>query len=168
MQSYSFLQSSLLQANALDSLIIKESSYGLMDCSLIQLQRLISIFLDVFNIKYGELFQLSDNGEYVNLNPSLDYGNYLYDYELWKHFNTVTDSSSPRKLPYRAIQSLFTPPPTTESLSFISYPLRTEKGPLGILILGGTSNGVPYAFQGMNARIIKNIIKYYQLEFKSD
>ncbi len=65
MQSYSFLQSSLLQANALDSLIVQESSYGLMDCNLIQLQRLINIILDVFNIKYGELFQLNDNGEYV-------------------------------------------------------------------------------------------------------
>ena len=158
MQSYSFLQSALLQTNALDSLIVQEPRYGLLDCNLIQLQRLINIILDVFNIKYGQLFQLKDDGEYVILNPGLGYENDILDYELWNHFNTVSASSSPRKLPYHAVQTLFNPPFTSEPLSFISYPLRNENGPLGIFILGGTSNGVPYAFQGMNARVIKNII----------
>ncbi len=161
MQSYSFLQSALLQANALDSLTLKESGYALTAFNSIQLQRLMAIFLEVFELQYGELFQLTEQGEYRSLLP--DDGDFSSDDELWNHFNTVTASFSPRMLPYPAIQRLFHPSPTDENLNFISFPLRLNKEPLGVLILGGRSNGVPYAFQGMDDRVIKNMIHIISL-----
>lgn len=159
MQSYSLMQSSLLKPNALDSLVTANARYGLLDSNLIQLHRFLTIIQEIFDIKYIELFQLNQNGEYTNHNPELNYRNFAFDYELWNHFNTVTTSAYPRKMPYYSVKNLFKEKQSSAELSFITYPLRSENKPLGVLILGGKSNGMPYIFQGMTARIIKNIIQ---------